>query len=75
VAHEVRTHPQSRSIRAAEHRDLRVERLEQTYRLVSAGDSGAAFHYESPRFDYSAELRYDVAGFVIDYPGIAVRDR
>jgi hypothetical protein len=55
--------------------DLRVERLEQTYRLDSAGDVGAAFHYESPRFDYSAELRYDAAGLVLDYPGIAVRDR
>lgn len=53
--------------------DLRVERLEQTYTLTEATPQGLVFHYESSTFGFACELRYDAAGLVIDYPGIAVR--
>jgi len=48
---------------------LDVERLEQAY--VALGDR--RFDYESPRFGFRCELRYDAAGLVMDYPGIARR--
>lgn len=54
--------------------DLRVERVEQRYTLTTVTNEGSLFHYESSTFDFSCELRYDRAGLVIDYPGIAVRD-
>ena len=37
------------------------------------GPTARAMHYESPAFDFAAELAYDRAGLVLDYPGIAVR--
>lgn len=49
--------------------DLRVELLEQTYERIT----GRRYHYTAPIFDFTAELEYDAAGLVIDYPGIAVR--
>ena len=52
---------------------LRVERLEQSYaRLASDGDE-ARYEYVAPAFDFKAVLTYDRFGFVLDYPGIAVR--
>jgi hypothetical protein len=52
---------------------LGVERLEQTYsRLPDDGES-ARYEYVSPAFDFRAVLIYDRLGFVLDYPGIAVR--
>jgi hypothetical protein len=53
--------------------DLRVERLEQRYTLIEAAPEFLLFHYESSTFEFACELRYDSAGLVIDYPGIAVR--
>ena len=55
--------------------DLRVERLEQLYTLESAKDDCLEFHYDSSTFDFECELRYDASGLVLDYPGIAVRER
>jgi hypothetical protein len=53
---------------------LRVERLEQSYaRLESDGDERARYDYAAPAFDFTAILTYDRFGFVLDYPGIAVR--
>jgi hypothetical protein len=53
---------------------LRVERLEQNYaRLESDGDESARYEYVAPAFDFKAVLTYDRFGFVLDYPGIAVR--
>lgn len=49
--------------------DLTVERLEQTYRCLEPG----RYAYAAPAFDFSCELRYDPAGLLLDYPGIAVR--
>jgi uncharacterized protein len=53
---------------------LRVERLEQSYvRLVSDDVESARYDYAAPAFDFTAVLTYDRYGFVLDYPGIAVR--
>jgi hypothetical protein len=49
--------------------DLRVERLEQTYRRTGP----TTFAYASPAFGFAATLAYDEAGLVLDYPGIATR--
>jgi uncharacterized protein len=52
---------------------LRVERLEQTYvRLADEGE-GPRYEYVAPAFDFTAVLTYDRFGFVLDYPGIAIR--
>jgi uncharacterized protein len=53
--------------------DLSVERLEQHYvRLENDGDH-ERYYYASPAFKFEAELVYDKFGFVLDYPGIAIR--
>ena len=49
--------------------DLRVERLEQTYRRVDERE----YDYESPAADFRCRLVFDASGFVLDYPGIATR--
>ena len=53
--------------------DLSVERLEQRYARRPDDGPRRRYHYESPRFDFEAELVYDEAGLIIDYPGIGVR--
>jgi hypothetical protein len=55
--------------------DLTVVRLEQRYTLTSSGEHGHVFHYESATFDFECELTFDASGLVLDYPGIATRDR
>jgi hypothetical protein len=55
--------------------DLSVIRLEQRYTLLSSDEDRHVFHYESATFDFACELTYDASGLVLDYPGIAVRDR
>ncbi|MER7251474.1 putative glycolipid-binding domain-containing protein [Kribbella sp. NPDC000426] len=55
--------------------DLGVIRLEQRYTLLRSDDRRHVFHYESATFDFVCELTYDASGLVLDYPGIAVRDR
>lgn len=53
---------------------LRVERLEQSYaRLEGDGDENARYDYVAPAFDFRTVLLFDQCGFVLDYPGIAVR--
>jgi uncharacterized protein len=53
---------------------LRVERLEQSYaRLEDDGDERARYDYAAPAFAFRTILTYDQAGFVLDYPGIAIR--
>jgi hypothetical protein len=54
-------------------RDLRVERLEQSYERLPDDGASQRYHYESPAFGFVAELHYDEFGLVRDYPGIAVR--
>jgi uncharacterized protein len=53
--------------------DLRVERLEQSYRRVEDDGAHKRFEYVSPQFEFEAVLVYDRDGFVVDYPGIAER--
>lgn len=55
--------------------DLSVVRLEQRYTLTSSDERGHVFHYESATFDFECELTFDASGLVLDYPGIAIRDR
>ncbi|WP_330998418.1 putative glycolipid-binding domain-containing protein [Georgenia yuyongxinii] len=52
---------------------LAVERLEQTYERLPGGER--RFAYAAPTFDTAHELRFDGAGLVVDYPGLAVRVR
>jgi hypothetical protein len=54
--------------------DLRVHRMEQRYTLTGATAEDLTFDYESTTFDFACQLRFDVAGLILDYPGIAVRD-
>jgi uncharacterized protein len=53
--------------------DLRVVRLDQTYRRIEDDGDRAHYEYEAPEFDTSCVLVYDEAGLVLDYPGIARR--
>jgi uncharacterized protein len=53
--------------------ELRVERLEQTYRRLEDDGSRSRYDYVSPAFGFEAVLVYDEYGFILDYPGIAVR--
>ena len=53
---------------------LRVDRLEQSYaRLPNHAAERTRYEYVAPAFDFRAVLTYDRFGFVLDYPGIAVR--
>jgi hypothetical protein len=49
--------------------DLSVSRLDQTYRRTGE----RTFDYTSDGGAFRAVLRYDRAGLIVDYPGIAVR--
>jgi hypothetical protein len=48
-----------------------VQRLEQTYRRLPGSD--LVVDYAAPAFDFTATIRYDGAGLVLDYPGIGHR--
>ena len=52
---------------------LTVERLAQDYRRRDEDGPGQSYDYAAPAFDFACLLRYDDAGLVVDYPGIAVR--
>jgi len=49
--------------------DLRSERLEQTY----TARPDLRFGYAAPTFGFTAEMRFDASGLIVDYPGIARR--
>jgi hypothetical protein len=59
--------------------DLRVERLDQRYRLGPTQHTGLGGHdawrlgYEAPRFGADLELVLDPHGLVLDYPHLAQR--
>jgi uncharacterized protein len=53
--------------------DLRVERLEQSYRRIEDDGPRSRYDYASPEMEFEALLVYDEDGFVLDYPGIATR--
>lgn len=52
---------------------LTVRRLDQTYRRDTGDGPRQRYHYTAPDFDYAAQLVFDEAGLIIDYPGIARR--
>ncbi|TYB59809.1 putative glycolipid-binding domain-containing protein [Nonomuraea sp. PA05] len=51
--------------------DLAVERLEQHYTRVADG----GYDYAAPVFGVACRLTYDEHGLVLDYPGLATRER
>jgi hypothetical protein len=53
--------------------DLRVARLDQTYRRIDDEGERTRYEYEAPEFDTRCVLAYDAFGLVLDYPGIAKR--
>ncbi|WUH98667.1 putative glycolipid-binding domain-containing protein [Spirillospora sp. NBC_00431] len=57
-------------VRAA---DLTVVRLEQSYERLPDADGRQRYAYAAPVFDFTARLDYDESGFVLEYPGLAVR--
>ncbi|MFI0485686.1 putative glycolipid-binding domain-containing protein [Actinomadura sp. 9N215] len=57
-------------VRAA---DLTVDRLEQSYARLPDTTGRQCYGYAAPAFDFTARLVYDESGFVLDYPGLAVR--
>jgi uncharacterized protein len=54
-------------------KNLKVERLEQTYARVPDANGRVVFDYESPRFSYRADLQFARDGLVVVYPHIGVR--
>jgi uncharacterized protein len=52
---------------------LTVERLEQHYLRLVDGDTGPAFDYRAPAFEFSCRIDYDPSGLVVRYPNIADR--
>lgn len=55
--------------------DLRVERLEQTYRCTDRSGERIVFDYTSATFDVACDLVVDTSGIVVDYPGLGRRHR
>jgi len=53
--------------------DLRVDRLEQTYRRMADQAARQRYDYAAPAFGFTSRLVYDDSGLVVDYPGIARR--
>jgi hypothetical protein len=52
---------------------LEVERLEQTYVRLTDDADQQRYDYVAPAFAFACLLTYDPSGFVLDYPGIAIR--
>ncbi|OZF39755.1 hypothetical protein CH294_05865 [Rhodococcus sp. 14-2483-1-1] len=53
--------------------ERRVEVLDQTYSFPMVGASSFACAYTAPQFEYSADLRYDASGLIVEYPDLATR--
>jgi hypothetical protein len=53
--------------------DLRVHADRQRYRHLARAGGGAVVRFESGR--YAADVEFDAAGYVVDYPGLARRVR
>ncbi|GGU93634.1 hypothetical protein GCM10010182_06600 [Actinomadura cremea] len=53
--------------------DLTVHRLEQGYERLADAEGHRRYAYTAPAFDFTACLVYDASGFVLEYPGLAVR--
>jgi uncharacterized protein len=59
-------------VRAA---DLSVMRLDQRYTPVASPAGRHVYQYSAPAFDFEAQLSFDAAGLIVDYPGLAHRVR
>ncbi|MFE7509058.1 putative glycolipid-binding domain-containing protein [Promicromonospora sp. NPDC057488] len=55
--------------------DLGVQRIEQDYRFRERTPGTLLLDYASATFDFACVLTLDAAGLVLEYPGIAVRER
>lgn len=55
--------------------DLGVQRIEQEYRFRERTPGTVVLDYTSATFDFACVLTLDAAGLVLEYPGIAVRER
>jgi hypothetical protein len=53
---------------------LQVSRFRQRYTCLSSGNSGGTYRYESLESGFTAELKVDEDGLVVDYPNIFVMD-
>ncbi len=49
---------------------LQVSRFRQRYTCLSSGNGGATYRYESVESGFTAELKVDADGLVLDYPNI-----
>ncbi|MFJ3404534.1 putative glycolipid-binding domain-containing protein [Promicromonospora sp. NPDC090134] len=55
--------------------DLSVEPIEQEYRLREHTPDVLSLDYTAATFDFACVLTCDASGLVLEYPGIAVRER
>ncbi|MFI2487427.1 putative glycolipid-binding domain-containing protein [Promicromonospora kroppenstedtii] len=55
--------------------DLGIRRIEQDYRFRERTPDALLLDYASATFDVACVLTLDTAGLVLEYPGIAVRER
>ncbi|OZD01744.1 hypothetical protein CH275_18230 [Rhodococcus sp. 06-235-1A] len=53
--------------------ERRVEVLDQAYSFPVISASSFACAYTAPQFEYSANLRYDASGLIVEYPDLATR--
>ncbi len=53
---------------------LEVSRAKQQYTCLSLEDSGGVYRYESLKSGFTAELKADMDGLVVDYPSIFAMD-
>ncbi len=53
--------------------DLRVERLEQSYRRLPDEDGRSRYEYEAPGEEFACVIVFDADGLTRDYPGIGTR--
>ncbi len=54
--------------------ELTVSRMDQRYTCLGHGENGSAYRYENLRSGFTAELKVDRDGLVVDYPNIFTMD-
>ena len=54
--------------------DLTVSKLEQRYTCLSLDQDGGIYRYESLKSGFTADLKVDTDGLVVDYPDIFKMD-
>ncbi len=54
--------------------ELSISRVDQRYTCLAHDENGGAFRYESLRSGFTAELKVDRDGLVVDYPNIFTMD-